>query len=63
VVGLSHDYQGFRKERDQYKRFIVDRVCNHIGKVECAQYVHIVFHKIDNKDICLLDCRPRSLCG
>lgn len=58
ILGLSHDYQGFRKERDQYGRFIIDRVCTHIGKVECQRYVSIEFYKIGNQDICLLDVRP-----
>jgi len=57
ILGLSHDYQGFRKERDQYKRFIVDKLCNYIGKVECAQSVSMEFYRFGNKDICLLDAR------
>jgi len=55
ILGLSYDYQGFRKERDQYKRFIVDKLCVHVGIVECSQAVLIEFYSIDNKDICLLD--------
>ena len=57
ILGLSHDYQGFRKERDEYMQFIVNRVCNHIGEVECTRFVSVEFYKIDNEDICLLDVR------
>ena len=57
ILGLSHDYQGFRKGRDQYRRFIVDKLCDYIGKVECAESVSVEFHRFGNKDICLLDVR------
>lgn len=60
ILGLDNDYMGFQKERDQYGRFIIDRVCNHIGKVECQRYVSIEFYKIGNKDVCLLDVRPSN---
>ncbi len=58
ILGLRHDYQGFQKERDQYGRFIIDRVCTHIGKVECQRYVSIEFYTVGNQDICLLNVRP-----
>ena len=57
ILGLSHDYQGFQKERNQYKRFIVDKLCDYIGKVECVRSVSMEFYKFGNKDICLLDVR------
>ena len=57
IRGLSRDYQGFGKERDQYRQFITNKLCDYIGKVECAQSVSIEFYRIDDKDICLLDCR------
>lgn len=60
ILGLSRDYQGFRKERDQYKRFIVDKLCDYIGKVECAQSMSTEFYKFGNKDVFLLDVRPSA---
>jgi len=57
ILGFDNDYKGFQREYDQYTRFIVDKLCDYIGKVACAQYVSIEFYRFGNKDICLLDVR------
>ncbi len=61
ILGLSPDYKGFCNERDQYRQFIVNKVCAYIGRVECAHSVSIEFYKFGNKDICLLDIRQSAV--
>jgi hypothetical protein len=59
ILGLSHDYQGFQERHDQYKQFLVNKLCDYIdkGKAVFALYVSVAIHEIEGKEICLLDVR------
>ncbi len=58
ILGIDNDYKDLPGGRDQYQRFLIDKLNSSIvplSKLVCAHYVSITFYKVGNQELCLLD--------
>ena len=60
IIGLENDYQSLkRKDQDGYEQAIMTAISTNLGADLC-QNVKVLFHVIDNKDVCRLIVLPSS---
>lgn len=60
IVGLDQDYQTLKKQdRDGFEQALMTAIATKIGGDACRS-VQIVFHSIDNKDVCRVIVAPAS---
>ena len=60
ILGLANDYQTFKNpNRDGFERAIVTSVSSNLGTDLC-RHIHIIFHVIDNADICRVIVMPSN---
>ncbi len=60
VVGLDYDYQTLKKpDRDGFEQAVMTAVANNLGADVC-QFVQILFHRLDDQDVCRLIVSPSS---
>lgn len=61
IVGLDNDYKtlGRKQDRDGYENFLMNILLEAYGK-ESAPFIHVIFHKIDDKDICQIAVKPST---
>ncbi len=58
VVGVENDYRTLRhQDRDGFQRCVNDIVKTKLGGDLCP-LVHVVFHEVDGKDVCLVAVEP-----
>ncbi len=58
IIGLERDYGTLkRKNRDGFEQAIMTAVATRMGSDKC-QYVHILFHRIEEKDVCQVIVSP-----
>lgn len=58
IIGLDKDYQTLKKpNQDGFEQNIMAAIANNLGADLC-QFVHVLFHVIDNKDVCRLIVSP-----
>lgn len=58
IIGLEKDYLNLKKsDRDGFEQAIVTAVSTQLGTDLC-NYVHVLFHSINGKDICRLIVMP-----
>jgi len=58
VVGLEKDYQSLKKQnQDGFEQAVMTAVSANLGADLCS-HVHVLFHVVDNKDICRLIATP-----
>ncbi len=60
IVGLEQDYKTLKKQdRDGFEQALMTAVATKLGGDAC-QSVHIVFHKVENKEVCRVMIAPMS---
>ncbi len=60
IIGLEKDYQTLKKpDQDGFEQTLITAISNHLGADLCT-YVHILFHVIDNKDVCRVIITPAN---
>ncbi len=60
ILGLENDYQTLKKpNRDGFERAIMTSVSSNLGTDLC-RHIHIIFHVIDNADICRVIVMPSN---
>jgi len=60
ILGLGNDYQTLKKpNRDGFERAIMTSVSSNLGTDLC-RHIHIIFHVIDNADICRVIVMPSN---
>ncbi|MDO9422675.1 MAG: ATP-binding protein [Methylobacter sp.] len=58
IIGLDKDYQTLKKpNQDGFEQNLMAAISNNLGTDLC-QFVHILFHVIDNKEVCRLIVSP-----
>ena len=58
IIGLEKDYQNLKKQdRDGFEQSIFTAILTNLG-TDLSNYVHVVFHMVDSKDICRLIIMP-----
>ena len=58
VLGLEKDYQTLKKpNQDGFEQTLMTSIATHLGTDLC-QFVHVLFHVVDNKDVCRLIISP-----
>lgn len=58
VLGLEKDYQTLKKQnQDGFEQAIMTSIATNLGADIC-QFVHVLFHVVDNKDVCRLIISP-----
>lgn len=58
LIGLDKDYQSLKKpDQDGFEQAIMTAISTHLGADLC-NFVHVLFHVIENKDICRLIISP-----
>lgn len=58
IIGLDKDYQTLKKpNQDGFEQNLMAAISNNLGTDLC-QFVHVLFHVIDNKDVCRLIVSP-----
>lgn len=58
IVGLEKDYQTLKKpNQDGFEQTIMAAIATNLGTDLC-QFVHVLFHVIDNKEVCRLIVSP-----
>ncbi len=58
IIGLDKDYQNLKKQdRDGFEQSIFTAVSTNLG-TDLSNYIHVIFHTIDNNDICRLIIMP-----
>jgi len=58
IHGMEEDYQSLvRKDRDGFENHFSQCVKHMIG-IESRQYISVLFEKIDEKDVCLIEVSP-----
>jgi len=60
VLGLDADYTLLKRgDRDGFEQAIITIVASHLGTDLC-QFIHVIFHAIDNKEMCRIIIKPSS---
>ncbi len=60
ILGLEKDYQTLKKPgQDGFEQAVMTVITTNIGADLCG-FVHILFHVIDNKDVCRLIISPST---
>ncbi|MDZ4219449.1 MAG: ATP-binding protein [Methylobacter sp.] len=60
ILGLEKDYQTLKKPgQDGFEQAVMTVITTNIGADLCG-FVHILFHVIDNKDVCRLITSPST---
>ncbi len=61
VLGLADDYQSFTKkpDRDGFELHLTNVLNSAYGK-DCSVFLHIVFHRLSDKDICEVQVEPAN---
>ncbi len=60
IIGLEQDYKNLKKkDRDGFEQSIFTAISTNLG-TDLSNYVHVIFHSKDNKDICRLIILPAS---
>ena len=60
IIGLENDYQNLKKQdRDGFEQSIFTAISTNLG-TDLSNYVHVLFHTIDSKDICRLIIMPST---
>jgi hypothetical protein len=58
IIGLEKDYQTLKKpDKDGFEQTLMAAIASNLGTDLC-QFVHVLFHVIDNKDVCRLIVSP-----
>ncbi len=58
IIGLEKDYQTLKKQnQDGFEQAIMTAISANLGADLC-RYVHVLFHVIDNKELCRLIITP-----
>ncbi|RZT91305.1 putative DNA-binding protein [Ancylomarina subtilis] len=58
ILGLENDYLTLKKNnKDGFQQRIITIIANAFGRNICS-YVHIYFHRIDEKEICTVVIKP-----
>jgi len=58
IIGLDKDYQTLKKpNQDGFEQNLMAAISNNLGTDLC-QFVHVLFHVIDNKEVCRLIVSP-----
>ncbi len=58
IIGLDKDYQTLKKpNQDGFEQNLMAAISNNLGADLC-QFVHVLFHVIDNKEVCRLIVSP-----
>ena len=58
IIGLEKDYQNLKKpDRDGFEQLIFTAISTNLGTY-LSNYVHVIFHTIDSKDICRIIIMP-----
>lgn len=60
ILGLENDYKTLKKQdRDGFEQALMTAVATKLGADACSS-VHIVFHSIDNKEVCRVIAVPMT---
>ncbi len=60
ILGLANDYQTLKKsDQDGFEQTLITAISSNLGADLCP-LVHILFHKIDDKDVCRVIVSPSS---
>jgi len=60
VIGLEKDYQTLKRpDQDGFEQTIMTAISTNLGADLCA-FVHVLFHVIDDKEVCRLIVSPSS---
>jgi hypothetical protein len=58
IIGLEKDYKTLKKQsQDGFEQAVMTAISNNLGTDLCG-FVHILFHVVENKDICRLIISP-----
>jgi predicted HTH transcriptional regulator len=58
IIGLEKDYQTLKKpNQDGFEQTLMTAIATNLGTDLC-QFVHVLFHVTDNKDVCRLIVSP-----
>ena len=58
ILGLENDYQTLKKPgQDGFEQAVMTLISSNLGADLCS-FVHVLFHVIDNKDVCRLIISP-----
>ncbi len=58
IIGLEKDYQNLKKsDRDGFEQSIFTAISTNLG-TDLSNFVHVIFHEIDNNDICRIIIIP-----
>ena len=58
IIGLEKDYQTLKKpSQDGFEQNLMTSIANNLGTDLC-QFAHVLFHVIDDKDVCRLIVSP-----
>ena len=58
IIGLEKDYQTLKKQnQDGFEQTIMTSIASNLGADVC-QFVHVLFHVIENKEVCRLIISP-----
>lgn len=60
IIGLDKDYQTLKKpDQDGFEQAVMTSISSNLGADLCP-FVHVLFHVIDNKDVCRLIVSPAN---
>lgn len=60
IIGLEKDYQTLKKpDQDGFEQAVMTAISTNLGADLCP-FVHVLFHVIDNKDVCRLIVSPTT---
>lgn len=60
IIGLEKDYQTLKKtDQDGFEQSLMTAISNNLGADLCV-FVHILFHVIEDKDVCRVIVSPAS---
>jgi hypothetical protein len=58
ITGIEQDYKTLKKKnRDGFEQAVMTAVAMKMGAENC-QYIHILFHNIENRDVCRIIVSP-----
>ncbi|ANE56021.1 helix-turn-helix domain-containing protein [Methylomonas sp. DH-1] len=58
IVGLEQDFQTLKKsDQDGFEQTLITAIAENLGADLC-RFIHILFHRIDNKDVCRVIVSP-----
>ncbi len=60
ILGLDHDYASLKGNSDEYELHLRNLINKNLGKNFAASGMSILFHKIEDSEICLVDVSPWS---